>query len=98
MDALLTPNAVPKRPWTLVASRAVYVAAYLAAGIVAALGAFGAAAVFPGASAVALAIAAGAAATLFLYLSGVIFKNSGFYDVYWSVFPWIAGIAWMVTS
>lgn len=40
------------------------------------------------------AIAGGAAATVMLYLTGLLFRNSGFYDVYWSIFPPIAAAAW----
>ncbi|MFO0616516.1 MAG: DUF1295 domain-containing protein [Polyangiaceae bacterium] len=40
------------------------------------------------------AIAGGGAATLLLYATGLLFRNSGFYDVYWSVFPPLAAAAW----
>src|SRR6185295_11664017 len=77
--------------WTLGASRAVYAASYVAAGVVAAATIL----LLPGLSPVARAIAGGASATIFLYGCGVLFKNSGFYDVYWSVFPMLASLGWM---
>lgn len=43
---------------------------------------------------VGCAIAGGGAATIMLYLTGLLFRNSGFYDVYWSIFPPITAAAW----
>lgn len=43
---------------------------------------------------VAATFAGGAAATILLYVTGLLFRNSGFYDVYWSLFPPIAAAAW----
>lgn len=77
--------------WTLSASRAVYTGCYIAAGAIAA----GVGLALTDASPLLRATLAGAAATLFLYLCGVVFKNSGFYDVYWSLYPVVAGAAWM---
>lgn len=39
-------------------------------------------------------VAGGGAATVLLYLTGLVFRNSGFYDVYWSIFPPIAAAVW----
>lgn len=77
--------------WSLAGSRAVYAGAYVAA-----MGIAVASVYLAGQSPVASTIVAGGVATLFLYLCGIVFKNSGFYDVYWSVYPMIAAAYWMV--
>lgn len=72
-------------------SRVVYTFAYLAAVALA----FGVAWLLRGTlDPVWSAVAGGGAATVMLYLTGLVFKNSGFYDVYWSIFPPIAAAAW----
>jgi len=81
--------------WTLSASRAVYTACYVAAAGVAVVTALALPTLLPGVSPFLRVTLAGAAATLFLYVCGVVFKNSGFYDVYWSLYPVVAGVSWM---
>ncbi len=80
--------------WTLSRSRAVYAGSYVVAGLVAAL----VVAALPSVSGVPLAAAAGAAVTVFLFACGLVLRNSGFYDVYWSVAPVVCGVGWMVAE
>jgi steroid 5-alpha reductase family enzyme len=43
-------------------------------------------------------MAGGGAATLALYACSVTFDNSAFYDVYWSVAPWLFGGYWLTQA
>jgi len=79
--------------WTLGRSRAVYAASYgVAALVVAAV-----AVMLPGQSAFVRAAAGGAAGTIVLYACGLVLRNSGFYDVYWSLAP-VGFATWWVTE
>ncbi len=77
--------------WTLGRSRLVYAGAYVLAGVAAAFvwAALPALGLYP------RAIVAGGAATLVLYVAGLLFSNSGFYDVYWSLAPVAFGLTWL---
>jgi steroid 5-alpha reductase family enzyme len=86
--------AADKMSWTLTSSRAVYAASYVvAAGVVAAV-----MMTVPFSSQFAAAAVAGAAATVFLYGCSLVFKNSGFYDVYWSLAPVAFGVVWIAQA
>ena len=80
--------------WTLGRSRFVYAASYVVAAVVAALVWMAA----PDLGLYARAMAAGAAATAVLYVAGMFFSNSGFYDVYWSLAPVAFGLLWLVEA
>jgi len=75
---------------TLQKSRWVYFASYVLA---AALGVL--TLLFTPGSPFTQAVAAGAAATLTLYACSIVFKNSGFYDCYWSATPVVYAGAWL---
>ncbi len=68
-------------------SRLLYGGAYAAAAVLGAA----VASLTPASDPYARALAGGAVATVFLYAVGVALRNSGFYDVYWSAFPVVAG-------
>jgi steroid 5-alpha reductase family enzyme len=76
--------------WTLGRSWLVYAASYGVAGAGAA-----AAAMFTEGDPFVQAVAGGVAATLVLYLCSIVFKNSGFYDCYWSVVPVVYAPFWL---
>ena len=78
------------KSWTLPASWLVYCASYLVAAAAAV-----AAGIFTGGDPFVQALAGGIAATVVLYLSSIVFKNSGFYDCYWSVVPVVYATFWM---
>ncbi len=80
--------------WTLSSSRAVYAASYVFAGMIAAAVMM----TVPFESSFLRAAAGGAAATLLLYACSLIFKNSGFYDVYWSLAPVVFGAVWVTEA
>lgn len=86
--------AAGKMSWTLTSSRVVYAASYVvAAGIVAAV-----MMTAPFLSPFVTAAVAGAATTVFLYVCSLVFKNSGFYDVYWSLAPVAFGVVWITQA
>jgi steroid 5-alpha reductase family enzyme len=81
--------------WTQSSSRAVYATSYLVglgvaaasvAALPASLGDFW------------IAAAAGMATTVFFYVCSILFKNSGFYDCYWSVAPVVCAFFWMTRA
>lgn len=76
--------------WTPGRSWLVYGASYGLAG-----GAAFAAATFTGGEPFVQAVAGGIAATVVLYLCSIVFKNSGFYDCYWSVVPVVYALFWL---
>ncbi len=79
------------RSYSLDQSRRIYAASQLSALALA----VGVAQVLPLASAYERALGGGAAATMFLYSWSLIYRNSGFFDVYWSVAPIACGVAWV---
>ncbi len=76
--------------WTRGRSWLVYGASYGVAGLAAV-----AAAAFTGGDPFVQAVAGGIAATVVLYLCSIVFKNSGFYDCYWSVVPVVYAPFWL---
>lgn len=80
--------------WTLTRSRVVYAAAYVVAAVIVVAVMM----TIPFESPFVAAAVAGGAATLFLYACSVVFKNSGFYDVYWSLAPVAFGLVWLIEA
>jgi steroid 5-alpha reductase family enzyme len=78
--------------WTLTRSRVVYVASYVVAAVIVAAVMM----TVPFESPFVAAAVAGGAATVFLYACSLVFKNSGFYDVYWSLAPVAFGLTWLI--
>ncbi len=83
-------NKAYDKKWTTTASRAVYFGLYAAVYVLAA----GLYAVLPITDPVWRMATAGAGATLLLYAAGLLLKNSGTYDVYWSLTPVLAAVWW----
>lgn len=78
--------------WSRGASRAVYFSLYAVAYLAAAW----LYVTVPIADPAWRAAAAGGAATIILYAAGLALRNSGTYDVYWSLTPVLVAVAWIV--
>ena len=87
-------TATVEKRWTTSASHAVYFGLYAVVYMLAAL----LYAVLPIADPVWKMAGAGAGATVVLYVAGLALRNSGTYDVYWSLTPVLAAAWWATES
>ena len=79
------------KPWSTQSSRLVYFTLYLVAVVIGAV----AYRLLPGEASFQRVLLASAIASGALFLAGLYLKNSGTYDVYWSIVPILYGFLWM---